>query len=219
MKQLIVTVPLIEALMQIPNYAKLMKEWLTKTRKVRCRLVDNIHHCSDVSSKSLVQKKPYPGAFTISCTVRSIKLMKALCDIGPSINLMPLEIYKKLGLGEPTPTIKRLVMANRSVKRLVGLSHIVPVKVNNLIFPADFVILDCDVDFEVPIILSRPLLATGRVLVNIELNELKFRNIKKEDRFKMQPSMNQLEEMNIFLVVDVFSECGNDIVIRHLDKV
>ncbi|XP_047268178.1 uncharacterized protein LOC124898583 [Capsicum annuum] len=151
--------------------------------------MDNIHHCGAVSSQSLVQKKSDPRAFTILCTVRSIKFTKTLYDLGASINLMPLYIYKNLGLGEPTLTTMHLFMADRSVKRPVGISQDVPVKVDDFILPADFVILDCDVDFEVPIILGIPLLATRRVLVDMELNELKFRYGKKEARFKMQPPM------------------------------
>ncbi len=70
--------------------------------------------------------------------------------------------------------------------------------------PANFVVLDCEVDFEVPIILGRLLLAMERVLVDMELNELKFKYGKKEARFKIQPPTKKLEEMNIFFVVDVF---------------
>ena len=55
-------------------------------------------------------------------------------------------------------------MADRTVKRPIGILHDVLVKVESFIFPADLVILDCEVDFEVPIILGRPLLATGRDL-------------------------------------------------------
>ena len=75
--------------------------------------------------------------------------MKALCDLGASINLMPLSIYKKLGLGDPKPTAMRLLMANRTVKKPVGILHDVLVKVESFIFPIDFVILDCEVDIEV----------------------------------------------------------------------
>ncbi|XP_047252244.1 uncharacterized protein LOC124887107 [Capsicum annuum] len=149
-------------------------------------------------------KKPDPRAFTIPCIVGSTKFTKALCDIVTSINLMLIDIYKKLGLGQPTPTMMRLVMANRLVKRSVGILQDGMVKVDNFIHPSDFVILDCDVNLEVPIILGRPLLATGRVLVDMELKELKFRYREKEAIFKMQPSMKQIEEINIISVVDVF---------------
>ncbi|PHT45652.1 hypothetical protein CQW23_14810 [Capsicum baccatum] len=57
----------------------------------------------------------------------------------------------------------RLVMADRSVKRPVGILNDVLVKVLSFIFPAEFVILDCKEDSEVPIILGRPFLATGKI--------------------------------------------------------
>ena len=81
---------------------------------------------------------------------------------------MTLDIYKKLGLGDPKPTAMRLLMADRTVKRPIGILHDVLVKVESFIFSADFVILDCKVDFEVPIILGSPFLATGRDLVDME---------------------------------------------------
>ncbi|XP_047253568.1 uncharacterized protein LOC107844174 [Capsicum annuum] len=115
-EELTVNVPLMEELEQMPYYDKFMKELLTKKRKVSCEPVDNIHHRGAVSSESLVQKKPDPRAFTIPCTVGSMNFTKALCDIVSSINLMPLDIYKNLGLGEPTSTTIHLVMADRSVK-------------------------------------------------------------------------------------------------------
>ena len=87
--------------------------------------------------------------------------------MGESINLMPLSIYKKLGLGDPKPRAMQLLMVDRRVKRPIGILHEVLVKVELFIFLADFVIPDCEADFEVPIILGRPFLATGRTLVEI----------------------------------------------------
>ncbi|XP_049357121.1 uncharacterized protein LOC125821800 [Solanum verrucosum] len=69
-----------------------------------------------IATRSMVLKKEDPGAFTILYSIRSIEFAKALCDLGASINLMPLTIYKQLGLGVPKPTAMRLMMADRSVK-------------------------------------------------------------------------------------------------------
>ena len=66
-------------------------------------------------------------------------------------------------------------MADRTVKRPIGIVHDVLVKAESFIFPADFVILDCVVDFEVPIILGTPFLATGKALVDMEKGQMKFR--------------------------------------------
>ena len=122
-----------------------------------------------------MQKKEDTGAFTIQCTIGLLNFAKALCDLGASINLMPLSFYKKLGLGDPNPTAMRLLMADRTVKRPIGILHDVLVKVEPFIFLTDFVILDCEVDFEVPIIIGRSFLSTGRALVDMEKGQMKFR--------------------------------------------
>ncbi|PHT34621.1 hypothetical protein CQW23_26421 [Capsicum baccatum] len=125
---------------------------------------------------------------------------KALCDLGASINLMPLSIYKKLGLGDPTPTNMRLMMADRSVKRPVGILNDVLVKVYSFIFPVDFVILDCEVDSEVPIILGRPFLATRSVLIDMRDNELLFRLNDEVVLFDICKAMKQPSDMDVFSV-------------------
>ncbi|XP_016576653.2 uncharacterized protein LOC107874360 [Capsicum annuum] len=142
------------ALEQMPGYAKFMKELVTKKRAVSCELEAGLHHYSAIFIGTLTQKKSDPGAVTIPCTIGTMKFTKALCDLGASVNLMPLTIYKKLGLENPTPTNMRLVMADRSVKQPIGILYDVLFKVSKFIFPADFIILYCEVDFEVPIILG-----------------------------------------------------------------
>ena len=87
--------------------------------------------------------------FTIPCTIGIVHFAKALSDLWECINIMPLSIYKKLGLGDSKPTAMRLLMADRTVKRPIGILHDVLVKVESFIFLANFVILDCEVDFEV----------------------------------------------------------------------
>ncbi|XP_049357604.1 uncharacterized protein LOC125822257 [Solanum verrucosum] len=168
LKQLFINVPLKEALEQMSGYAKFMKDMVTN-KGVSFEDDDRLQQCSAIATMSLVQKKEDPGAFTIPCTIGLLHFAKALCDLGASINLMPLSIYKKLGLGDPKMTAIRLLMADRTMKRPIGVLHDVQVKVESFIFPADFVILDCVVDFEVPIILGRPFLATGRALVEERL--------------------------------------------------
>ncbi|XP_015081415.1 uncharacterized protein LOC107025061 [Solanum pennellii] len=89
-------------------------------------------------------------------------------QIGTSINLMPLSIYMKLGLGDQKPAALRLLMADRIVKNTIGLLHYMLVKVKTFIFPTYSMILDCEVDFQVPIILGRPFIATCRAFVDME---------------------------------------------------
>ena len=153
-----------------------------------------MQHCSAIATRSLVQKKEDQGAFTIRCSIGLLHFAKSLCYLGASINLMPLSIYKKLGLGDPKPTPMRLLMADRTVKRPIGILHDVLVKVESFIFLEDFVILDCEVDFEVPIILGRPFLATGRALVDMEKVQMKFRLNNEDSTFNICSSMRQSGE-------------------------
>ena len=108
---------------------------------------------------------------------------------------MPLSIYKKLGLGDPKPTAMRILMADPTVKRPIRILHDVLVKVESFIFPTDFVILDCEVDFEVPIILRRSFHATGRALVDMEKGQMKFRLNNEEATFNICRCMSQSDEL------------------------
>ena len=115
---------------------------------------------------------------------------------------MPLSIYKKLGLGDPKPTAMRLLMAGRTVKRPIGILYDVLVKVESFIFPTDFVILDCEVDFEVLIILGRPFLGTGRALVDMEKGHMKFRLNNEEATFNICRSVRKSSELqSVFAII------------------
>ena len=98
LKQLSSNVPLVEALEQIPGYAKFMKDQVKKKRLVTFEDDDRMQNCSVIATRSLLQKKKDPGVFTIPCTVGSLHFTKALCDLGACINLMPLSVYK-IGFG------------------------------------------------------------------------------------------------------------------------
>jgi len=99
--QLQVNIPFREALEQMPIYAIFMKELLTGRRKPKDD--ENIalsENCSAILQRKLPPKLKDPGAFTIPCTIGKVNVGRALCDLGASINLMPLSMMKKLGCGE-----------------------------------------------------------------------------------------------------------------------
>ncbi|KAK4733924.1 hypothetical protein R3W88_008185 [Solanum pinnatisectum] len=189
LKKLSINVLLIDVLEQMSGYVKFMEDLVTENRVVNFENEEKLQHCSVISTMSLVQKKADPGAFSIPCTIGILHFPKALCDLGDIINLMPLSIYKKLGLGAPKPTAMHLLMADRTVKRPIGVLQDVLVKVESFIFSVDFVILDCEVDFEVPIILGRPFLATGHALVDMERGQMKFQLNNEEVTFNICRSM------------------------------
>ncbi|XP_070035423.1 uncharacterized protein [Nicotiana tomentosiformis] len=133
LKQIQVNIPLIDDLREMPDYAKMMKDLMSRKFDFQDLATGTLTQtCSAVVSRLIAEKLSDPRSFTISCTIGSYAFAKALCDLGASINLMTFSIYKKLALEEQGPHLY-------------------------------FVILDCKVDEEIPIILGRPFLATDIV--------------------------------------------------------
>ena len=106
-----------------------------------------------------MQKNEDLVAFTIPCTNGLLHFTKTLFDLGA-------QIISSSGM--------QLLMVDRKVKSRTGILHDVLEMVESFIFLADFVILDYEVDFEVPIILGRSLLAKDRALVYMEKGQMKF---------------------------------------------
>lgn len=71
------------------------------------------------------------------------------------------------------PTNMCLLM-DHTIKWPVGIIYDALVKVDKFIFSSKFVILDCEVYFEVPIILGRSFLTAERALVDVESRNLTF---------------------------------------------
>ncbi|KAK4726921.1 hypothetical protein R3W88_031838 [Solanum pinnatisectum] len=190
---------------------KILKDMVTKKWAVSFEDDDILEHCSAIATRSLVQRKEDTGSFTIPCTIGLLNFAKVLCDLSASINLMPLSIYKKLGLGDPKPTAMWLLMADRTVKRPIVMLHVVLVKVESFIFSADFVILGCEVTFKVPIILRKPFLATRRALVDMEKGQMKFRLNNEEETFNICRSMKQSSEPQLIFAITYIVESGSKV--------
>ncbi|XP_070013772.1 uncharacterized protein [Nicotiana sylvestris] len=151
----------------------------------------------------MVPKLEDPGAFMIPCTIGSVEFAKALCDLGTTINLMRYLVFKTLGIGKPRPTSMRLQMADRTMKRPLGVIEDVLVRVDKFILPMDFIILDCEIDYEVPIILGRPLLAMGKALCDVEAGELTFWAGDEKGVFHVCKSMRQPNSNEVCSFVDL----------------
>jgi hypothetical protein len=119
------------------------------------------------STKEAAPENERSSEFYYSYIIGQLQFNKALCDLGASINLMPLSIFKKLGLGELKPTNMSFQLVDRSLVYPWGIIEDVLVKVHKFIFPTNFVILDIIEDREIPLILGRPFLVTGRTLIDI----------------------------------------------------
>ncbi|GJS66761.1 reverse transcriptase domain-containing protein [Tanacetum coccineum] len=168
-------------------------------------------NCSALLLKKLPEKLGDPSKFLIPCDFPELDECLALADLGASINLMPLSVWKKLSLLELTPTRMTLELANRSVAYPVGVAEDVFVKVGKFYFPTDFVVVDYDVDPRVPLILGRPFLRMARALIDVHVEELTLRVNDEAITFKVghtsrYPHNYYDESVNRIDVIDVTCE-------------
>nr|XP_009789277.1 PREDICTED: uncharacterized protein LOC104236929 [Nicotiana sylvestris]XP_016442804.1 PREDICTED: uncharacterized protein LOC107768216 [Nicotiana tabacum] len=119
-----------------------------KRRLTEFETVALTEECSSRIQSKLPQKLKDPGSCTIQISIGKHVVGPALCDLGASINLMPLSMFKQLGLGDPCPTTVILQLADRSLAHPEGVIEDVLVQVGSFIFPVDFIILDYEPDQE-----------------------------------------------------------------------
>nr|GFC62300.1 reverse transcriptase domain-containing protein [Tanacetum cinerariifolium] len=168
--------------------------------------------------KSYPKKLGDPGKFLISCGFTELKC-KALADLGASINLMPLFVWKKLGLPGLILTRMTLELANRAICTPDGIVRDVFVPVGKFTFLADFVVVDYESDPRLPLILGRPFLRTARALIDVYGEEMILRdgderltlNMKHDTTsYSNHPYRESVNLINIFNLLS--KDCLEDLV-------
>ncbi|GJW27321.1 reverse transcriptase domain-containing protein [Tanacetum coccineum] len=166
-----------DALLLMTRFAPTIKSLLmNKEKLLELAKIPLNENCLAMLLKKLPKKLGDPGKFLIPCDFLGMDVCHALADLGASINLMPLSIWKKLSLPELTPTRMTLELADRSITRPKGVAEDVFVKVGSFHFPTDFVVVDFEADPRVPLILGRSFLRIGRALIDVYEGELILRD-------------------------------------------
>nr|GEU67257.1 reverse transcriptase domain-containing protein [Tanacetum cinerariifolium] len=166
------------ALILMPKFASTLKALIGNKEKLSemTRTPMN-EHCLAVILNKLPKKLGDPGKFLIPCELPGMDECLALADLGASINLMPLSVWKELALPELTPTCMTLKLTDHSVSKPIGIDKDVSVKVGMFYFPAYFVVVDFKPDPRVPLILERCLLKIGRALIDVHKEVLNFSDV------------------------------------------
>ncbi|GJW57583.1 reverse transcriptase domain-containing protein [Tanacetum coccineum] len=201
----------VDALLHMPKFASMFKSLLNNKEKwFDLAKTSANENCSAVILKKLPEKIRDPGKYLIPCGFPELVKCLALDDLGASINLMPLSIWKNLPLPELTPTQMILELADRSTTSPSGIAEDVFVKEGKFYFPADFVVVDYVVDPRVPLILGRPFLRTARALIDVYGEELTLRVDDEAITFKVgqtsRYSYNDVVSINRIDVIDVACE-------------
>nr|GEX26520.1 hypothetical protein [Tanacetum cinerariifolium] len=171
-KQLHINITLADALILILKYQNMLKALLSiKEKLLELPNTPLNENCLAVILKKLPERLGDPGKFLILCGFSELKC-KALANLGTSINLMLLSVWKKLGLPELISTRMAFELANWAIYTLAGIARDVFVLVGKFTFPANFVIVDYESDPRVLLILRRPFLRIAHALNDIHGEEM-----------------------------------------------
>ncbi|XP_062104530.1 uncharacterized protein LOC133815738 [Humulus lupulus] len=210
-KKIHINIPFVDAIEQMPNYAKFMRVVMSKKRKLEdYETMKLTKECSAIIKRQLPEKLKDPGSFTIPCVIGELHIEKALCDLGASITLMPLSIFRKLNLGEVTPTIISLQLADRSLTYPRVIIEDVLVKIDRFIFLIDFVVIDMEEDQEILIILGRSIIAIEKALIDVHDGNMTLRVNVEEVKFNISNAIKFPKEHVECKRVDVVTPCLRD---------
>ncbi|KAI5431689.1 hypothetical protein KIW84_035742 [Lathyrus oleraceus] len=209
-EKLHVEIPFTEAITQISSYAKFLKDILTNKR----RLDDpKPLECNCISENKLAKKEKDPGSVSIPCILGSHVIDKAFLDLGASVSLMPLDVWKRLNLGELQPTKMSLQLADRPVKYPVGILEDIPVRIDQLYIPTDFVVMDIKDDDDIPILLGRPFLSTAGAIIDVKRGKLTFEVGDEKIEFILSKFLMAPIIDDACYAIDIIDEC-----IREFDQ-
>ncbi|XP_026417392.1 uncharacterized protein LOC113312873 [Papaver somniferum] len=175
LKKIHVNIPLIDAIRQVPKYARVLKDLCTKKKRLTGNEVMSVgENVSAILQKKLPPKCKDPGSFDIPVVIGNKRFGKDMLDSGASINVIPASIYESLNLGPLKETRIVLELVDRSNVYPRGIIEDVLVHVNQLVFPADFVVLEMDngSDASIPLLLGRPFMKTTKTVIDVDKETL-----------------------------------------------
>ncbi|KAM2728888.1 hypothetical protein EV1_000336 [Malus domestica] len=202
-----VNIPLLDAIKQIPKYAKFLKKLCTTRKRIREKEV--VHVSENVSAllqRKLPPKCKDPGSFTIPCVIGNARFDNAMLDLGASINVMPYSVYASMNLGKLKNDGVIIQLADRSNAYPKGVLEDVLVQVDHLIFPADFYVLDMEDSthsLPSPLLLGRPFMKTAQTKIDVAKGAVTMAFGGDMINFKVSESTENTNDVRSCCAIDV----------------
>ncbi|KAI3669358.1 hypothetical protein L6452_40591 [Arctium lappa] len=210
-----VNIPLLDAIKQVPRYARFLKELCTNKRKLKGNeKISMSQNVSVVLQKRLPPKCNDPDMFTIPCKVGNVAINQAMLDLGASINVMPYAIYTSLDVGPLKPTGVVIQLADRSIVYPKGVLEDVLIQVNDLVFPTDFYVLDMEENNTSKagmILLGRPFLKTSKTKIDVYDGNLTMEFDGKIIKFNIYDAMRYPSDVSSLCFVDIIESLSDDV--------
>ncbi|CAN6718941.1 unnamed protein product [Malus baccata var. baccata] len=202
-----VNIPLLDAIKQVPRYAKFLKELCTTRKRMSTKEVAKVgENVSAILQRKLPPKCKDAGSFTIPCVIGNTRFESAMLDLGASINVMPYSIYASMNLGALKNDGVIIQLADRSNAYPKGVLEDVLVQVNHLVFPADFYVLEMDESDHapsLPILLGRPFMKTARTKIDVYSGTLSMEFDGEVVNFNLSDSIKYPSEDHSCFSIDI----------------
>ncbi|KAM1211478.1 hypothetical protein EV2_003312 [Malus domestica] len=209
-----VNIPLLDAIKQIPKYAKFLKKLCTTRKRIREKEV--VHVSENVSAmlqRKLPPKCKDPGSFTIPCVIGNTRFEHAMLDLGASINVMPYSVYASMNLGKLKNDGVIIQLADRSNAYPKGVLEDVLVQVDHLIFPADFYVLDMEDSTHSPpspLLLGRPFMKTAQTKIDVAKGAVTMAFGGDMINFKIPESIENTNDVRSCCAINVIENIGQE---------
>ncbi|XP_074265932.1 uncharacterized protein LOC141588386 [Silene latifolia] len=198
-----VNIPLLDLLSSVPKHAKFLKELCNTKRVNKAKSMKKVRaseHVSKMFKKCLPQKCSDPGMFTIPCKIGDLDCQNAMLDLGASINVLPTYLYESLKLRPLKPTRTVISLADRSNIYPKGIVEDVLVKVGDMIFPADFYVIEMEPEKgSTPILLGRPFMRTSNTKIDVSSGCLTMEFEGKKIEYSIHEAMKYPTEISSFV--------------------
>ncbi|KAM1873215.1 hypothetical protein ACFX13_007074 [Malus domestica] len=202
-----VNIPLLDAIKQVPRYAKFLKELCTTRKRMSTKEVVKVgENVSAILQRKLPPKCKDPGSFSIPCVIGNTRFESAMLDLGASINVMPYSIYASMNLGALKNDGVIIQLADRSNAYPKGVLEDVLVQVNHLVFPADFYVLEMDESDHapsLPILLGRPFMKTAQTKIDVYSGTLSMEFDGEVVNFNLSDSIKYPSEDHSCFSIDI----------------
>ncbi|CAN6566337.1 unnamed protein product [Malus baccata var. baccata] len=202
-----VNIPLLDAIKQVPRYAKFLKELCTTRKRMSTKEVVKVgENVSAILQRKLPPKCKDPGSFTIPCVIGNTRFESAMLDLGASINVMPYSIYASMNLGALKNDGVIIQLADRSNAYPKEVLEDVLVQVNHLVFPANFYVLEMDESDHapsLPILLGRPFMKTARTKIDVYSGTLSMEFDGEVVNFNLSDSIKYPSEDHSCFSIDI----------------
>ncbi|KAM2135847.1 hypothetical protein ACFX1R_005681 [Malus domestica] len=209
-----VNIPLLDAIKQVPRYTKFLKELCTTRKMISNKEVVKVSkNVSAVLQRKLPLKCKDPGSFTIPCVIGNTKFEHAILDLGASINVMPYSIYACMNLGDLKNDGVIIQLADRSNAYPKEVLEDVLVQVNDLVFPADFYVLEMEDSAHstpLPILIGRPFMKTARTKIDVFKGTLTMEFDGDVIDFNIFESIKYPKDNHSCFSIDVFDALAHD---------